>query len=232
MTDQSSNDLFHASSFMQGANAQYLEQMYARYAKDPGAVDESWQEFFRALGDDEISVKKEASGPSWARRDWPPMPGDEFPNPQSESVRLWLTIARNCLGHSLKASKPRPDESSVMVEPVHFLDWIEQKELTSVPEGLKTALDSRRVAVGSTRRKPADGQRHAERCQALAALLWEREGPEIKLKQMAERQELCRIGCEGKHYSTDTVKTWIREGAPAEARKPGAPGNPRGESSE
>ena len=75
MTDQSPNDVFHASSFMQGHNAEYLEQMYARYANEPNAVDEAWQSFFQQLGDDEISVKKEADGPSWARRDWPPCTG-------------------------------------------------------------------------------------------------------------------------------------------------------------
>ncbi|WP_299138122.1 2-oxoglutarate dehydrogenase E1 component [uncultured Tateyamaria sp.] len=78
MTDQSPNDQFHASSFMQGHNAEYLEQMYARYANDPTAVDESWQAFFKAMGDDEVSVKREAEGPSWARADWPPQPGDDL----------------------------------------------------------------------------------------------------------------------------------------------------------
>ncbi len=78
MTDQSPNDLFHASSFMQGTNAEYLEQMYARYANDPSAVDEAWAEFFRQMGDDEISVKKEAAGPSWQRADWPPQPNDDL----------------------------------------------------------------------------------------------------------------------------------------------------------
>ncbi|TNF60807.1 MAG: 2-oxoglutarate dehydrogenase E1 component [Rhodobacteraceae bacterium] len=78
MTDQSSNDLFHASSFMQGHNAEYLEQMYARYAGDPNAVDEAWAAFFRALGDAELDVKREAQGPSWARRDWPPTPTDDL----------------------------------------------------------------------------------------------------------------------------------------------------------
>ena len=78
MTDQSSNDQFHASSFMQGHNAAYLAQMYARYANDPAAVDESWQTFFKAMGDDEVSVKREAAGPSWARTDWPPVPGDDL----------------------------------------------------------------------------------------------------------------------------------------------------------
>ena len=78
MNDQSPNDLFHASSFMQGHNAEYLEQMYARYASDPNAVDASWQEFFSQLGDAELDVKAEAEGPSWARSDWPPQPNDDL----------------------------------------------------------------------------------------------------------------------------------------------------------
>ncbi|MEY8802385.1 2-oxoglutarate dehydrogenase E1 component [Leisingera sp. XS_AS12] len=78
MTDQSPNDLFHASSFMQGHNAEYLEQLYAQYANDPGAVDAAWAEFFRQMGDAELDVKAEANGPSWARGDWPPAPQDDL----------------------------------------------------------------------------------------------------------------------------------------------------------
>src|SRR6056297_2445374 len=78
MTDQSPNDVFHASSFMQGHNAEYLEQLYARYANDPNAVDEAWQAFFAQLGDGEVDVKREAAGPSWARGDWPPQPADDL----------------------------------------------------------------------------------------------------------------------------------------------------------
>jgi len=78
MTDQSANDLFHASSFMQGHNAEYLEQLYARYATDQSAVDESWRAFFKSLGDTPADAKAEASGPSWARTDWPPQPTDDL----------------------------------------------------------------------------------------------------------------------------------------------------------
>ena len=38
MTEQSPNDIFKASSFLQGHNAEYIEQLYARYANDPNAV--------------------------------------------------------------------------------------------------------------------------------------------------------------------------------------------------
>ncbi len=74
MTEQPANDHFHASSFMEGDNAEYLEQMYARYAADPSSVDEAWHAFFRALGDERKEVEAEAKGPSWARSDWPPAP--------------------------------------------------------------------------------------------------------------------------------------------------------------
>lgn len=78
MTDQSSNDAFHASSFLQGHNAEYVEQLYARYADDPGTVDEAWRSFFKSLGDAELDVKREASGPSWSRTDWPPAIDDDL----------------------------------------------------------------------------------------------------------------------------------------------------------
>ena len=78
MTDHPANDQFHASSFMQGHNAEYLEKMYARYATDPTSVDTQWAEFFAAMGDAESDVKAQAAGPSWARNDWPPTPMDDL----------------------------------------------------------------------------------------------------------------------------------------------------------
>ena len=78
MTEQSPNDQFKASSFMQGHNAAYLEQLQARYANDPSAVDEAWRQFFAELGEDAGAAQAEASGPSWARTDWPPTPGGDL----------------------------------------------------------------------------------------------------------------------------------------------------------
>jgi 2-oxoglutarate dehydrogenase E1 component len=78
MTEHSPTDPFHASSFLQGQNAEYVEQLYARYAADPAAVDASWAAFFRSLGDAEADVRREARGASWDRPDWPPLPSDEL----------------------------------------------------------------------------------------------------------------------------------------------------------
>ena len=72
MNEQSPNGQFHASSFLQGHNAQYVEQLHARYAVDPNSVDPSWAAFFQVLGDDAAEVTEEAGGAPWARPDWPP----------------------------------------------------------------------------------------------------------------------------------------------------------------
>ena len=112
MTDQSANDLFHASSFMQGHNAEYLEQLYAQYANDPNAVDAVWQDFFRQLGDAEQDVKKDAAGPSWARSDWPPTPDDDltvaldgqWPLPLAEAKQVKVKIAAKAKEQKVKVT--------------------------------------------------------------------------------------------------------------------------------
>ncbi|MDR5651735.1 2-oxoglutarate dehydrogenase E1 component [Ruixingdingia sedimenti] len=77
MTDQSPNAALRASSFMDGANADYMDQMAAKFAADPASVDASWAAFFAALGDSDADARRAAAGPSWARADWPPLPVDD-----------------------------------------------------------------------------------------------------------------------------------------------------------
>ena len=77
MTEQTPNAQFRAGSFLDGGNADYIDQLAARYASDPASVDAGWAEFFRSLGDSEIDAKRQAEGPSWARHDWPQVPHDD-----------------------------------------------------------------------------------------------------------------------------------------------------------
>ena len=65
---------FEQSSFLYGGNAQFIEGLYAKYLENPAAVDVHWRQFFAGLDDDPASAKQQVSGPSWARKDWPPTP--------------------------------------------------------------------------------------------------------------------------------------------------------------
>ena len=71
MSRQDANAAFARTSFLYGGNADYIEDLYARYETDPNAVDAEWQAFFQSLKDDRADVLKSASGPSWQRPDWP-----------------------------------------------------------------------------------------------------------------------------------------------------------------
>jgi 2-oxoglutarate dehydrogenase E1 component len=78
MTEISSNAQFRAGSFLDGANADYIDQLAARHAADPASVDAGWAEYFRQINDSEATTRAAAAGPSWARKDWPPQPQDDL----------------------------------------------------------------------------------------------------------------------------------------------------------
>jgi 2-oxoglutarate dehydrogenase E1 component len=65
MTRHELNDVFATTSFLQGANAAYLEQLYASYQQAPNSVGPEWQAFFANLKDDKDDVLFQARGPSW-----------------------------------------------------------------------------------------------------------------------------------------------------------------------
>ena len=54
------------TSFLFGANAPFIEELYARYLADPASVDGEWQTFFAALAEQKDDVLAEVRGASWA----------------------------------------------------------------------------------------------------------------------------------------------------------------------
>src|SRR3989338_8897602 len=78
MTEQSPNTQFHASSFLQVANADYIDQLAARYANDPASVDAQGPVSSRSRKENEMDARRQAAAPSWARADWPPAPADDL----------------------------------------------------------------------------------------------------------------------------------------------------------
>ena len=81
MSDQNrsdTNQAFLDTSFLQGANALYVEQLAAAYAKDPSSVPEGWRSFFATMGDPAADAARAADGPSWKRADWPPAANGEL----------------------------------------------------------------------------------------------------------------------------------------------------------
>ena len=62
MTRHELNDVFATTSFLQGANAAYLEQLHASYEQAPDSVGPEWQAFFASLRDDRDDVAVSGAG--------------------------------------------------------------------------------------------------------------------------------------------------------------------------
>jgi 2-oxoglutarate dehydrogenase E1 component len=70
----------NGTTFLSGANAEFIAELYSRYLEDPAAVDESWRRFFAEFGDDAAAIRAERAGPPWARP-LPPILGPETAAP-------------------------------------------------------------------------------------------------------------------------------------------------------
>jgi len=64
---------FEQSSFLYGANAKFVEELYAKFKADPAAVDAPWRQFFASLDDGMTPAR-----PSWENPNWPAKPADEL----------------------------------------------------------------------------------------------------------------------------------------------------------
>ena len=80
MNEQSSNEFFHGSSFMQGQNAEYLENLRLNFKENHNSVDSAWQAFFQSLESNASEPSESSVKPSWTRQDWPQQPNDELTN--------------------------------------------------------------------------------------------------------------------------------------------------------
>src|ERR1700733_1634992 len=70
MTRQPKNEAFARTSFLQGANAAYIEEMQAQYEKNPGSVSDEWRHFFTSLQEEQGGHRSDGEhtgAPSWAK---------------------------------------------------------------------------------------------------------------------------------------------------------------------
>ena len=56
-------------NFLNGTNATYIAELYARFLENPNSVDPSWVSFFSELQEDGRAVLDELRGASWSRSD-------------------------------------------------------------------------------------------------------------------------------------------------------------------
>jgi 2-oxoglutarate dehydrogenase E1 component len=75
---RTSNEVLESTSFLFGANAQYIEALYAQYLENPETVDETWRAYFAELGQNGLSPAQVGRGPNWRRDAKPQLENGEL----------------------------------------------------------------------------------------------------------------------------------------------------------
>jgi 2-oxoglutarate dehydrogenase E1 component len=78
------------TTFLTGANAGFIAELYTRFLEDPRSVDESWRRFFSEMNDDVATLLTEARGPSWAKHE-PPIIGNGAASADEDALRRATT---------------------------------------------------------------------------------------------------------------------------------------------
>src|SRR5258708_19856011 len=98
------------TSFLFGANAPFIEELYERYLGDPNAVDAEWRTFFEALGEQKSDVLAEVRGASWA-------PNGAHVIGAVDPEPLPPPATRNVKGNPAPAPAPTPPKTDDAIPP-------------------------------------------------------------------------------------------------------------------
>ena len=100
------NQALTETSFLYGGNGAFVEELYAKWANDPGSVEASWAAFFATLRDPADEVKKAAEQPAWTAKPTP----EARPDWLSALDGLWPAVEAK-LGKAIAVKTPeaRPE---------------------------------------------------------------------------------------------------------------------------
>ena len=199
MTRYEANDVFAQTSFLDGANATYLAELYARYEADPASVSEDWRHFFVNLGDDAKNVIADAEGPSWGAwnrapswKSGPPATATAVAPTGALTQAEALDAARDTLGARMLIRAYRTRGHLIAkLDPLRLIERGAHPELNPETYGFTPADYSRQIYIGG-----ALGFEFANLSQVLAVL---------------EKTYAGTIGFEYMHISDPEQRAWLQK---------------------
>ncbi|MEM7397487.1 MAG: 2-oxoglutarate dehydrogenase E1 component [Pseudomonadota bacterium] len=199
MTRYEASELFAHTSFLDGANATYLAELYALYQADPSSVSEDWRRFFANLGDEAKNVIADAEGPSWGAWNrgpsWKDAAASATPAVAPSGALTQaeaLDAARDTLGARMliRAYRTRGHLISKL-DPLRLTERGDHPELDPRTYGFSPSDYSRPIYIGG-----ALGFEFADLAQVLAVL---------------EKTYASTIGFEYMHISDPEQRAWLQE---------------------
>jgi 2-oxoglutarate dehydrogenase E1 component len=136
------NEILAETSFLYGGNAGFVEDLQARWTRDPGSVERSWAAFFTSLSDAPEAVRRAAEPPSWA----PPVIAEPRPDWLSAIDGLWPAVEAK-LKSAIETKEPAATAEEVRARTLDSLRAIMLIRAYRVRGHLKATLDPLGIAV-------------------------------------------------------------------------------------
>ncbi|MDF2900751.1 MAG: sucA [Phenylobacterium sp.] len=215
MADDASliNEVLAETSFLYGGNAAFVEDLYAKWAADPNAVDASWRAFFSSLQDRTDEVKAAAgkrawtkAGPPAARPDW-----------LSAIDGLWPAVEAKVGAKVAERAAPAASPESVRAATLDSLRAIMMIRAYRMRGHLRANLDPLGIAIPEGDASELDPATYGfteadyDRPIFLDYVLGLETGTLREILAILKRTYCADIGVQYMHISDPAQKAWLQE---------------------
>jgi 2-oxoglutarate dehydrogenase E1 component len=205
------NEILAETSFLYGGNAGFVEDLQARWAADPGAVEPSWAAFFATLSDTPDTVRRSAELPSWT----PPRQAPPRPDWLSAIDGLWPAVEAK-LGARIAAAQPPAPPDEVRARTLDSLRALMLIRAYRVRGHLKARLDPLGIAVtegDASELDPASygfAESDYDRTIFLDFVLGLETGTLREILDILRRTYCGTLGVQYMHISDPAEKAWLQ----------------------
>ncbi|HEY2179453.1 MAG TPA: 2-oxoglutarate dehydrogenase E1 component [Caulobacteraceae bacterium] len=205
------NEILAETSFLYGGNAGFVEDLQARWARDPGSVEPSWAAFFATLADTPDSVRRSAGPPAWAR------PRSPEPRPEWLSAidGLWPAVEAK-LAAKIAAAEPAAAPEEIRARTLDSLRAIMMIRAYRVRGHLEAKLDPLGIAItagDASELDPASygfAERDYDRPIFLDFVLGLETGALREILAILRRTYCGTVGVQYMHISDPAEKAWLQ----------------------
>ena len=205
------NPLLSETSFLYGANAAFVEDLYERYGKDPTSVEASWRAYFDGLHDPKAVIEAAGIEPAWTT----PVTPAQRPDWLSAIDGLWPAVEAK-LGAAIAQKKPAATSADIRAATMDSVRAIMMIRAFRIRGHLQASLDPLGLEpkVQAAELDPATygfSERDYDRPIFLDYVLGLESATVHEILAILRRTYCGNVGVQYMHISDPAEKAWIQE---------------------
>ncbi|WP_395673512.1 2-oxoglutarate dehydrogenase E1 component [Phenylobacterium sp.] len=206
------NEVLAETSFLYGGNAAFVEDLYAKWAANPGSVEPSWGAFFATLADGAADAARAVAKPAWTKPAAPAARAEWL----SAIDGLWPAVEAKA-GAKIAARSPGASQEEIRAATLDSLRAIMMIRAYRMRGHLKANLDPLGIATtpgDASELDPANygfSEGDFERPIFLDNVLGLETATLREILEILRRTYCGNVGVQYMHISDPREKAWLQE---------------------